>query len=590
VNLPSLGTVIGAARGVLRRFPLTLTAAVLAALSAILTADELGPDWMHDPLIAAATLGIPLSIALTLFAEQRRWPRAPRAGLGALAVAVLAGVWAAWPHWSDPVRFTRYAQLTVAFHLLVAFLPITVRDRPVAFWQYNRTLFVRALTSALSSATLFAGLALALVALDKLFGVDVPDAGYFRLWSVIAFVVNTWFFLGGVPDDLDALEQRLDYPAGLRVFAQYTLLPLVTVYLVILTLYLGKVVVTWDWPSGWIGWLVSGVAATGILALLLVHPLAGRDDQKWVALFARDFWLAILPAVVMLWLAVYQRVRQYGITEPRYVLLLLSLWLFAVAIWYVVTHSARIRLIPASLCAVALLSYAGPWGAYAVSERSQMGRLRALLARTGALEGNTLREPRQPVAAADAREVSAVVNYLVSRHGARRLAPWIGDSLARRAASGRNGATERAVVKALGFDYVSAWSGNFEALYYSASRREALPAAGYDVLLRLRSNPNDSVTAPGELLARLDRTRNMVWVIRGTDTIMGVPLDSMLRRLRDLPGGRRAGDISASLLKAEAQRGSAQAVVYLRQLNGQVKGRGVEIIEAQGEVLVRTSP
>jgi hypothetical protein len=590
MNLPSLGTVIEAARGVLRRFPLVIAAAVVAALAAGLTNDDIGPAWMHDRLLAAATLGIPLSIALKLFAEQRRWPLGARAVLGGVAVAALAGVWAAWPHWSDPVRFTRYAQLTVAFHLLVAFLPFAALDRPGAFWQYNRTLFMRALASAASSATLFAGLALALVALDKLFGVDVPEAGYFRLWSVIAFVVSTWTFLGGVPEDFEALEQRTDYPAGLRVFAQYTLLPLVSVYLVILTLYLGKVVVTWDWPSGWIGWLVSGVAAGGILALLLVHPLAGRDDQKWVGLFARDFWRAILPAVVMLWLALYQRVHQYGITEPRYVLLLLSLWLFGVALWYVVTHSKGIRLIPASLCAVALLSYAGPWGAAAVSERSQMGRLRALLVKTGALAGDSLRSPRQPVAAADAREISAVVRYLVTHHGAERLAPWVGDSLAQRAAAGRGIGSERMVVRALGFDYAAGWAGGgAEAFFFNVASHGALPAAGYDVLLRLRS-PDDSVAGPDELKAMLDGKRNVVRVTRGVELIIEVPLDSMLRRLRDLPGSRGMGNTAASLLSAAADNGRAKAVVYLRQLNGQVKGAGMEITAWKGDVLLTQRP
>ena len=590
MNLPSLGTVIDAARGVLRRFPLVLAAAALAALAAILTNEDLGPAWLHDRLLAAATLGIPLSLALKLFAEQRRWPLGARAALGAVATAALAGVWAAWPHWSDAARFMRYAQLTVTFHLLVAFLPFAALDRPGAFWQYNRALFMRALAAAASSLTMFAGLSLALVALNKLFGVDVPEEGYFRLWSVIAFVVSTAVFLGGVPEDLEALEQHTDYPAGLRVFAQYTLLPLVSVYLVILTLYLGKVVVTWDWPSGWIGWLVSGVAAGGILALLLVHPLAGRDDQKWVGLFARDFWRAILPAVVMLWLALYQRVHQYGITEPRYVLLVLSLWLFGVAIWYVVTRSKGIRVIPASLCVVALLSYAGPWGASAVSERSQMGRLRALLVKNGALAGDSLRPPRQPVATAEAREISAVVRYLVTHHGAERLAPWIGDSLARQAAAGRGIGSERMVVKALGFDYATGWAGiGVDGFSFNVASRGALPVAGYDVLLRLRSR-EDSVAGPDELKAMLDGKRNVVRVTRGAELIIEVPLDSMLRRLRDLPGSRGMGNTAASLMSSEADNGRAKAVVYLRQLNGQVKGPGVEITAWKGDVLLMQRP
>src|SRR5262249_46851893 len=159
------------------------------------------------------------------------------------------------------------------------------------------------------------------------------------------------------------------------------LVPLVSVYLVILTVYLGKVLITRDWPSGWIGWLVSGVGTAGILTLLLVHPVAQDPAEKWVAAFARSFWLAVLPAIVMLWLAIWQRVRQYGITEPRYFLVVLSLWLAGLAVYYSITRSRQIRTIPASLGAVALLTFAGPWGAYSVSVGSQVGRLRALLER-----------------------------------------------------------------------------------------------------------------------------------------------------------------------------------------------------------------
>ena len=295
LELPSLGAVLDVALATAKRFPLTLAAAFLAATSAILNFEDLGPDALHDRLLAAATLGLPLLTALTLLAE--RFPRrlGARAAIWLLGIAALAGVYLAWPGWSHQLRFARYAQLTVAFHLSAAFLPFVGRDRPNAFWQYNRTLFVRALAALASSATLWAGLSLALAAVHTLFNVDVPEEGYFRLLAVMAFVVATWFFLGGVPRDLDALEEQREYPPALRVFAQYTLVPLVAVYLVILTLYLGKVVVTWDWPSGWIGWLVSGVATAGVLALLLVHPIADQPDQKWVRTFARDFWVAMLP-------------------------------------------------------------------------------------------------------------------------------------------------------------------------------------------------------------------------------------------------------------------------------------------------------
>ena len=52
------------------------------------------------------------------------------------------------------------------------------------------------------SGVLFVGIAIALGALDKLFGVDIEPETYLRIWIVVAFVVNTWIFLATVPEDL----------------------------------------------------------------------------------------------------------------------------------------------------------------------------------------------------------------------------------------------------------------------------------------------------------------------------------------------------------------------------------------------------
>ena len=216
--------------------------------------------------------------------------------------------------------------MSVGLHLLAAVLPYAGVDEPNGFWQYNRALFLRFLTAGIYSAVLFVGLALALAALDNLLGVSVPEESYFRLLATIAFVFNTWFFVAGVPPDLPALEAYTDYPKGLRVFAQFILVPLVIVYLLIVTAYLGRVIVTRVWPSGWTGYLVSALATVGILAILLVHPERDRKDQPWIEIYARWFYVGLFPSIIMLLLAIWQRLGQYGITERRYLLSVLALW------------------------------------------------------------------------------------------------------------------------------------------------------------------------------------------------------------------------------------------------------------------------
>lgn len=70
----------------------------------------------------------------------------------------------------------------------------------------------------------------------------------------------------------------------------------------------------------WSGWLVSSVAVIGLLSWLLIHPLEEREEYAWVKTYTRGFYIALLRAVVMLWLAIYKRVMEYGITKPRYFL------------------------------------------------------------------------------------------------------------------------------------------------------------------------------------------------------------------------------------------------------------------------------
>ncbi|MBK9320884.1 MAG: DUF4153 domain-containing protein [Bacteroidetes bacterium] len=111
------------------------------------------------------------------------------------------------------------------------------------------------------------------------------------------------------------LEKENDYPNGLRIFTQFVLLPLVTIYLGILYVYELKILITMNWPRGWVSYLVIGFSTAGILALLLVWPLRNDDRYKWVKTFTRLFYIALLPLIALLFFSIYIRVKEYGITE-----------------------------------------------------------------------------------------------------------------------------------------------------------------------------------------------------------------------------------------------------------------------------------
>jgi hypothetical protein len=501
-----------------------------------------------------------------------------------------------WTGWSSPIQVLRYVQLSLAFHLFAAFAPYTGSDRPGGFWQYNRILFLRFLTAGLYAVVLYAGLAIALLAVDKLFGVGIPDESYARIWIMIAFLFGSWFFLGGIPEKLDTLDERSDYPAGLRVFTQYILVPIVVLYLTILTLYLAKVVFTRQWPNGWIGYLVSSVAVIGLLSWLLIYPLEERDEYTWVKTFTRGFYVALMPAIVMLWLAIYKRVSEYGITEPRYFLIVLSVWLAGIAAWYTFTRSRNIKLIPASLCALALVTFAGPTGAYSIARGSQVRRLEGILTRNGLLESGHIHRSGRTVSLDDHREISGTLSYLLESHGPGAIGAWLPDSVRKTlpASPQRFGAEDetKRVMAALNLAYVepSTLPRVGDYFYLSAEwPHDAIAIGGYTYAVELSDwSQHDSLKVGEEYMLRWSADSSALELSRSGRVALVIPLqaavDSGLAFRRAHGNGAR---ISSEAMRIKAGDDARSALVYFTLLEGYRRLSGMKVRRLSGQLFIR---
>lgn len=607
MRLPSIDHLITSARGTAASFPLVLGAAIVAAAAGIVAVDASDEDfWLR--LLFAAALGLPLFFAIRLVAERRAWPPARLWSARLLGLALLAAFFFAWPAWSEPVRIERLLQAAIAFHLLTAFAPFTgAGGRGAgaggqgAFWEYNKTLFLRFLTAGLYSGVLFVGLAIALAGVDNLLGVNVDPDTYARLWLLIAFVFNTWFFLAGVRTVLADAELPPAYPIGLKVFSQYVLIPLVTVYLAILTLYLGRILITQTWPSGWIGYLVSSVAVAGILSLLLVYPISERTENLWVATYARWYYLALVPSIIMLLMAIWKRIDQYGFTEKRYFLAVLAVWLAGIAVFHVLSRSRNILVIPLTLCVVAVATFAGPWSAYSVSEASQVGRLTRILASNGMLEDGQARPADREVSFEDRREVSAILRYLIQTHGTTAVEPVLGglaeiDTIGEGTRPARRYEAEpraRAITEHLGLAYVGRWEGESGMFnFFAEQRNEVIPIAGYDYALRWQGWPSDSFRVAGEVV-RLHIGSDSAFIRLSRSTRSGsreiaLPLEPLYQRLKSGKVASPRPDVyPAGELRLVGESDDLAVAVYLNTLSGRETPSGTKFWAGGGEVFVR---
>ncbi len=581
MKLPSLQRLAEQALAVARRFPLVLVCGVISAVAGSLMISAGDNEEVYLRVLYASSLGLPLFVGLELLAQRHGWRGAKKLVALAAGVVFLVLVYVFRPGWSDSVALTRYFQFWLGLHLFVAVGPYLGVEEKNGFWQYNMTLFLRFLIAGVFAAVLYFGLSIALLAVENLFGLDVDGEWYGRLWFTLAFVFHPWVFLGGVPEDLPALEARTTYPHGLKVFAQYVLAPMVALYLVILTLYLGKILFTQEWPSGWIGWLVSSVAAAGILSLLLLHPVEEQEEDRWVQTYARWFYIALIPSIAMLLLAIWKRIDQYGVTERRYFLVILSLWLAGIAVFFILRRRGSIKVIPATLGLVAFLTIAGPWGAYAVSERSQVARLEEMLDRNGMLVDGRLQPAAKEVSFADRREISAVVRYLTETHDVVAIEPWFEDGLASIdtvsvETDGSRGddadARAGAIVSAMGLDYVNRWAGVTDSgfRFSTGSDESPIHISGHEYVLRDRFAASDSFVVNGQgLELAWDEESAVLTLLAEADTLVAVSLlpavESAMEFRSDSSG---TGSIPAHVLMSEERNERAWMSVYLGSISG----------------------
>lgn len=434
MKFPSIKNLAQSVVYVLKRFPFEMMFALIGAVAGITYTEINGLNLPAEiwcmRLIMTANLGLLVSLATTLYCTSKGitgsklWVYKIVAALAGASLIFLINP---FRHEADYIRFFL---ISLSLHLLVSFAAFIKPGHVQGFWQFNKTLFLRFLTGALYSAVLFGGISAAIGAMNFLFNFKFESDAFVILWICIVALFNTLFFLAGVPENLSTLDDDESYPKGLKIFTQYVLIPLATLYVVILLAYEIKIAVQWDLPKGLVSNLILGYAVFGILSVLLVFPIRNRDENKWIKTYARSFYFLMIPLLGLLFLAVGTRVFKYGITEDRYFLILLACWLLFITLYFLLSRKQNIKLIPMSLCVLTLLSIYGPQSAFSVSMYSQRRILVDVFNKTGYFKNDKL----MPVDSNKIpfKQANAAVNqlsYLVNKYDLHSLQPYISKDL-----------------------------------------------------------------------------------------------------------------------------------------------------------------
>ena len=379
--------------GTVARFPVPVLCALLAFAIANLDISfdilrSASSDRQVYPGLAAAFLS---ALAAVLFAGGRRWSKQAAFFLS-LAAAAAAGLLYAW---RDVLAVNDLFVFPGLFLMIMVAGYLRKPASQDSMWLFDAHMWLAGILAVIVTGVFIGGLAGSLASIDYLFGLNISSRLNQHILAAGLCVAGPLYGLSLLPDDLDA---RLDHDAmppllerGLSVLINYVLIPLVLVYVVILHIYAAKILFDMALPKGRIGWMVLLFGLGGSAGYVLAFPFADRGSRllRWFM----NWWFALtIVPVILLGLAIYRRISDYGVTTERYGVVLIAVWLAAMAVYLAVRrHSQDIRVIAASLALLLVAASFGPWGASGASFASQKARLMHILAQGGYLQNGKLK-------------------------------------------------------------------------------------------------------------------------------------------------------------------------------------------------------
>ncbi|NMM62840.1 DUF4153 domain-containing protein [Clostridium sp. P21] len=464
----------------LKRFPLTMMFSFSVFLTLILISETNFKENTLTRLAMVLALEIPISLCIKLFFEKFK-----EKNIYKLTSAYLCGILLLPLYYFlflrdlGMVSVTRYAAISISLYLVFLFLPYFLKKDQ--FEMYVITVFTGFFITVIYSIVLYSGLSAILFTIDKLLGIRILGKIYYYTWLFVVFIFSLSYFLSGIPIKHEEISVK-SYPNLLRILLLYIVMPLLSAYTLILYIYFVKIIITANWPIGLVSHLVLWYSVIVTIVLFFITPI--KNHNPWQNNFLKIFPKIIIPLIIMMFISIGIRINAYGLTEKRYFVLILGIWLFFIMIYLAFSKTIRNILIPFTLSIVVLISVFGPLSSYSISKMSQNNRFEKILLKDNMIKNGKIQSSPN-ISKEDKSEISSVLDYFNKNHNLAevRYIP--------------KGFKLDDMNNVFGFSFVPQSYGSYMG-YFNFIRNQSekcIDITGYDYLFNMRSlegGPNTS--------------------------------------------------------------------------------------------------
>lgn len=277
--------------------------------------------------------------------------------------------------------------LVISFALFAGYLYVPSAKNDVNFGNVALSHFKAAFTAILYGVVLFLGFTAIFGAIDiLLYDLD------FTIYAHTANVVYTFFtpiyYLSLLPkfnsqeeSDVRKNQNIYSYPRVLDILVSNIMIPLISIFTVVLIVYFIKILITGVWPVGQVGPMVLVYSAVGYF----IYILGSNLNNRFSKLYRGVYPAVLIPLVAMQLVSSYIRVEAYGITESRYYVILFGVFSIVCALMLIFSKNKKTNTIVLLSAIFALLSIIPPIDAFTVSKNSQENRLEEILIKNNML-------------------------------------------------------------------------------------------------------------------------------------------------------------------------------------------------------------
>lgn len=524
-------TAIGLYRS-LKRFPVTILFSTAVAIMLIVIS-ELQPTRdtnLRDTLSRITmvfALGIPLSLCIKLFFERKDSEKIYKLVIYyTIGAVILLLYYFFLLEKFDMISTTRY--IAVYLTLILGFLFIPYFPKKEQIEMYNIKIFTGFFITVIYSIVLYGGLSAILFAIDQLLAIQVLGKVYYYTFLFVALIFGPSYFLADIPIQ-NEYHTPGNYPKLLRILLLYIVMPLLSAYTTILYIYFVRIIVTRQWPVGLVSHLVLWYSVILSLVLFFITPI--KEENKWANKFLIWAPRIILPILIMMFISMGIRINAYGVTESRYFVIALGLWVTGIMLYFSFTKKRRNIVLPVALAIVAILSVFGPLSSYNVSASSQNGRFEKILIRNNMLSDGKIQAAPSSISKEDKNEASRILDYFSINHSLKEV-KYLPENF-----------KMEDMDKVFGFPYSNSEYGAPEGYYYftRSQTERVVDINGYDYLFDARNLYNVNGAADSIIGAVYQPEANIISINYKGNKIYEKDLKLFVKGLVDKYGSNAKG-------------------------------------------------